>query len=145
MAEKTKDESGGSVAGSGGEILFSQRWLQLGWGFGLGLFLLVGLVLAETAAGVRRDSVREVTGLGDPVVFELPSARLGEEVAKVSGRSLVLAENREQSFADLEMRRIATDSRTGLSVYQRAEGKERPGTYFLKLSPGVYLKVRLGR
>jgi hypothetical protein len=125
--------------------MFSQNWLQLGWGFGLALLLVVGLGLAENAAGIRRDEVREVTGLGDTVFFHPSSAKVGEEVAVVSGRGLILAESREQPLEDLEMRRIATDKKTGISVYQRRSANERAGIYYLRLSPGVYLKVHLSR
>ncbi len=124
---------------------FSAPWMQLGWGFGLGLFLLVGLSLAENGAHVRREEIREVTGLGDTVFFHPTSAKVGEEVAVVSGRGLILAESREQPLADVQMRRVATDSKTGVSVYQRQDGKDRVGIYYLRLSPGVYLKVHLSR
>ncbi len=126
-------------------MIFSQRWLQLGWGFGLALLLVVGLGWAENGAGIHRDEVREVTGLGDAVFFHPPSAKVGEEVAVVSGRGLILAESREYPLPDLEMRRIATDKKTGMSVYQRRSGSDRAGIYYLRLSPGVYLKVHLSR
>ena len=117
----------------------------MGWGFGLAMLLVVGLGWAENGAGIRRDEMREVTGLGDTVFFHPPSATVGEEVAVVSGRVLILAESREYPQGDLEMRRIATDKKTGISVYQRRAGNDRAGIYYLRLSPGVYLKVHLSR
>jgi hypothetical protein len=145
VSENPKAESENTASGGGNDFLFSQRWLQLGWGFGLAMLLVVGLGWAENGAGIRRDEMREVTGLGDTVFFHPPSAKVGEEVAVVSGRVLILAESREYPQGDLEMRRIATDKKTGISVYQRRAGNDRAGIYYLRLSPGVYLKVHLSR
>jgi hypothetical protein len=126
-------------------FLGDQRAKQLAWGFCIAFLLVVALVGAENLAHVRRDRVEEVTGVGDSHFFHPPSVSVGEVVASVAGRSLVLAEQREVARADVAMRRVGTDKNTALCVYQSSDKSDRAGTYYLKLSPGVYLKVHLSR
>ena len=124
----------------------------------LGAALLVALsfVLILTLRDNARRSTLEVavqsSAVGDTTYLRLPADPPPEPypaVAALHGKPLYPTGYKRHGKREADLFRVAVDEATGLAIYQappkaKEEGlKDIEPTYFLKLGPGEFLKVRL--
>jgi hypothetical protein len=127
------------------------------WALALGFALLAGFSIIVVWSSIDRgkrasfETSEQVTGVEDKVYFSIPP-QIKEPtaaVAKLGGKSLYLASRDALSVHDSDVRRVARDSATGLTIYEAADrrvlsSKEKGNTYLLKVETGRYVKVRAG-
>lgn len=122
----------------------------------LGLALLAGLALAlfmvarDEARRGSLETVAEATGVGDTKYARRPEKPVEASGALVTlqGEALFAASRKSHGKRDTDMRRVARDEATGLTIYEETRRKKTdaegtlPRAYFLKLAPGQYLELR---
>lgn len=131
--------------------------LILGAGLLCGLGLSLALVLRDNAHRTELEVITESTAVGDTHYYKLPDP-LPEEpfpaVAHFQGQPLIPTGYKQHDKREADMQPLAKDEATGLTIYQapvkpkdrEAVAKEKeagePPTYFIKVAPGGFLKVR---
>lgn len=118
----------------------------------LGLGLSLALVLRDNAHRSELEVIVESSAVGDTHYVKLPDP-LPEEpfpaVAHFQGQPLIPTGYKRHEKREADMQPLAKDEATGLTIYQApvkpkdaAKEAGEPPTYFLKLAPGEFLKVR---
>jgi len=114
-----------------------------------GLALLLLMVLRDNAHRKELEVIVESSAVGDTHYFKIPDPLPAEPfpaVAHLDGKPLYPAGFKRHEKREAEMQPLAKDEATGLTIYQApAKAKESDDasvTYFLKLGPGEFLKVR---
>ena len=121
----------------------------------LGMVLLAALgvallsVLRDNARRSTLEVVQEASSLDDNQYVFVPQPPPAEPpfpvLAHLNGKPLYAAGYKRHTKLEAEMQRVARDEATGLTIYQapvKAKEAGDPPTYFLKLGPGEFLKVR---
>ena len=125
------------------------------WAFVLGAGLIAGfstvVIWASIDRGKRAGFERweQVTAVEDRVYFSMPPQKrdAAEPAAKMGEKPLFLVNHDTIGIHDSDVRRVAKDSDTGLTIYEAADrgalpSKERAGAYLLKVSAGRYAVVK---
>jgi hypothetical protein len=121
----------------------------------LGCAVLAGFLIIAVCGSIDRgrradiETVSQVTGVGDKTYFAIPSSPAGRSVAavRVGDQAYFLIKPDIVGIHDSDVRRVVTDSATGLTIYEAADPKaqsatEQGNTYLLKVQTGRYVKVR---
>src|SRR5437762_640942 len=115
----------------------------------LAIFTII--VVWSSIDRVRRTSLEvseQKTGVEDRVYFPLPPVAPEQPPVAVhlEGRPLYAFSYKPVSIHDSDVRRVAKDAATGLSIYEAADEndsrkKELEGAFLLKAGPGQYVKL----
>jgi len=127
--------------------------VQLGGSLLAALVLVLVMVWRDNGRRDELEVVVESTEVGDTHYLVLPEGGFPEpppQVAALQGVPLFPVGDKHHDKNDLEMSKAARDEATGLTIYQAPpktkDGAEKESaTYFLKIAPGDYIKVRPGR
>jgi hypothetical protein len=116
------------------------------------LAVVAALALSDSARRANLEDTAELTAVGDAVFFPMPASpsKTYPLTVKLAGQPLFPVSAKAVRMDDSEVRRVAKDKATGLTVYQA--GPNVPKTeeeharkaerfYFLKLAPGQFLKA----
>ena len=126
--------------------------LRLGAGLGAAFALTVAFALFDGTRRTSLEAAAELTAVGDAVFFQMPEPPPKPRPAtpKWAGQPLFPVSLKACRVADSDMRRVAKDEATGLTIYEpgpdapkteEVRGKNGERGYFLKLAPGQFLKV----
>jgi hypothetical protein len=126
------------------------------WAVALGSAVLGGFLIVAVCGAIDRgrrgniETVLQVTAVEDKTYYSIPTNRAERSTAaiRLGEHSLFLVSPNIVGIHDSDARRVATDSVTGLTIYETADpkalsAKERGNTYLLKVQTGKYVKVRL--
>lgn len=128
--------------------------VRLGAALLAGLALVLVMVWRDNARRTQLEVVVESSALGDTHYLRLPAGPMPDpppQVATLRGQALFPVSGKRHEKNEVELFRVARDEATGLTIYQapakaKGEGEsESTPTYFLKLGPGEFLKVRPAR
>lgn len=121
----------------------------------LGVLLLLGLAGLTIFAAISRRSVSglerfsETTAVGDTAFFQLPNPLPDPPAPVISlqGQKLVPVSYAKVSgpgMRDTQMRAVARDAQTRLTIYTPRKTAESAGAprYFVKLRPNTYLALQ---
>ena len=127
----------------------SRTAVYLGAALLAGLVLVLAMVLRDNAHRRDLEVIVESSAVGDTHYFKIPDPMPSEPfpaVAHLEGKPLYPAGYKRHDKREAEMQPLTKDAATGLTIYQApAKGKESDDTtptYFLKVGPGEFLKVR---
>lgn len=121
---------------------------RLGLGLLIGLGMVLVLVLRDNAHRLSMETISESSAAGDTHYFSIPSPVPAEPLpaaAHLDGQALLPSGYRRHEKRETEMQPVAKDEATGLTIYQApVKPKEAadPPTYYLKVGPGEFIKVR---
>jgi hypothetical protein len=114
-----------------------------------GLALVLAMVLRDNARRSEMEVIVESTAVGDTHYFKIPDPLPPEPfpaVAKLGDKPLYPAGYKRHDKREAEMKPVAKDAGTGVTIYQAPAKSNEPDdsapTYFLKVGPGEFLKVR---
>jgi hypothetical protein len=112
----------------------------------LGLTLI--FVLRDNAHRTDLEVVVESSAVGDTRYLSIPEPPPAEPypvVAHFQGQSLIPTGYKRHEKREADMQPLGKDKATGLTIYQapmKAKDAGEPPTYFVKIGPGEFLKVR---
>ena len=141
MNESSSTESEATFPGQRAAVL-------LGAGLLAALALILALVLRDNAHRRELEVVVESSALGDTHYYTIPDPAPEEPypaIAHLNGQALIPVGYKRHDRNEGDMEPLAKDDATGLTIYQTpAKGKEAgdPQSYFIKIGPGAFLKVR---
>jgi hypothetical protein len=124
--------------------------VRLGAALLIGLGLVLALVLRDNARRSTLESIVESSAVGDTRYLPIPDPLPAEPfpaVAHFGGKPLVPAGYKRHEKREADMQAVGTDMATGLTIYRapvKAKEASDPPTYFLKVGPGEFVKVRVG-
>ena len=123
----------------------------------LGAALLVALMWIsiltwrDNANRSKLEAIAQTSAVGDTTYLRLPD-KLPEPpypaVAALHGKPLYPTAYKRHEKREADLVRVSKDEATGLTIYQappkakEEDIKDREPTYFLKVGPGEFLKVR---
>lgn len=142
----TTNES--SSADSGQPFPGQRAALLLAVGLLAALGLVLALVLRENAHRHELEVVVESSAVGDTHFYSIPDPAPEEPypaIAHLNGQALFPVGYKRHERNEADMEPLAKDDTTGLTIYQTpAKAKEAgdPQSYFIKIGPGAFLKVR---
>lgn len=119
---------------------------------GLALLAMLGLslalVLRDNAHRTELEVVTESSAVGDTHYIKLPDPLPPEPypvVAHLHDKALVPTTYKHHEKSEAEMKPLMRDEATGVMIYQgpvRPKEAGDPPSYYLKIAPGEFLKVR---
>lgn len=109
------------------------------------LALIAGIVawsVLERPKAAALEKFEQLTAAGDRHYYKPPDPPLAipEPIFTWQGRPWAPAIDDKLKIDDPEMRRVARDEATGLSIYRPASGK--PPGYFIKIDPGEFIRLQ---
>lgn len=114
-----------------------------------GLALVLAMVLRDNARRGELEVIVESSAAGDTHYFKIPDPLPPEPfpaVATLGDKPLYPAGFKRHDKREAEMKPVAKDAATGVTIYQAPvkanEDDAATPTYFLKVGPGEFLKVR---
>ena len=122
--------------------------VYLGAALLVGLGLALVLVLRDNARRPELEVVIESSAVGDTHYLTVPDPPPPEPfpaVAHLDGKPLYPTGYKRHEKSEADMQPLAKDAATGLTIYQapvKAKEAGDPPSYFVKVGPGVFLKVR---
>ncbi len=121
--------------------------------FGAALLAALGLVLVlvlrDNARRAELEVIVESSAVGDTHYLPIPDLPPPEPypvVAHLHGQSLVPIGYKRHEKNEADLQPLAKDEATGVTVYQaptKAKEAGDPPAYYLKIGPGVFLKVKV--
>ncbi len=105
------------------------------------LAAVVAYSLLDHPKAAAVEKFEQTTAAGDTAYYVVPTPALAvpEPVLRWQDHAWAPASDEKVKIDDPDMQRVATDEASALTVYQ-PRGKA-PGTYFIKLAVGEYLRI----
>ena len=128
-----------------------QAAVRLGSALLAALFLVLVLVWRDNGQHSTLETTAQLTAVGDTQYFPRPAAPTlppYPAVASLRGQPLYPEDFRPHEFRGDDMTRVGQDGKTGCVIYQTPDRPQDAGerkigsTYYLKISPTEYFKVR---
>ncbi|MEP6673014.1 MAG: hypothetical protein ABJF10_27890 [Chthoniobacter sp.] len=128
-----------------------QAALRLGGALLVVLFIVLVLTWRDNGHRAALETTAEFTSVGDAHYFPLPDPLPTPpflSVAALHGQPLYPADYRRHEYEADDMARVGVDEKGGYILYQApqkakdADDRKRGPSYYLKISPKEYLKVR---
>lgn len=139
--ESTPTDSGQPFPGQRAAVILGVALLAA-------LGLTLALVLRDNAHRQEMEVLTESSAVGDTRYYKIPDPAPEEPypaIAHLDGQALYPVGYKRHERNEADMAPLAKDDATGLTIYQTpAKAKEQgdPQSYFIKIGPGTFLKVR---
>ena len=131
-----------------------QAAVRLGAALLVSLFLVLVLVWRDNGQRAALETTAQLTAVGDTHYFPMPAAPLVPPyppLASLHGQPLYPEDFRPHEFQADDMVRVGVDEKAGYVIYRAPDRPQDAGehkigvTYFLKISPKEYFKIRTVR
>ena len=141
MNESSPTDSGQPFPGQRAAVILGAALLAA-------LGLTLALVLHDNAHRQELEVVTESSAVGDTHYYKIPDPVPEEPypaIAHLDGQALYPVGYKRHDRNEAEMEPLGIDDATGLTIYQtqpKAKEAGDPQSYFIKIGPGAFLKVR---